>query len=71
MEEDEVRGVLYTIHDELNFSDGDAYPNEEGNICLKFDDKSFVVLTPLMAKRLNRLLDEAIRSSLGMTLSEE
>jgi len=69
--EEEIRGTLFTKYDELNFSDGDAYPNEEGNICVKFDDRSFVVLTPIMAKRLNRLLDEAIRSSLGMVLSEK
>ena len=71
MEEDKISGVLFTKYDELNFFEADAYTNEEGNICVKFDDKSFVVLTPIMAKRLNKLLDEAIRSSLGMVLEEE
>ncbi len=69
--EEEISGVLFTKYDELNFSEGDAYPNQEGNICIKFDEKSFAVLTPVMAKRLNKSLDEAIRSSLGMVLSEE
>ena len=71
MEEFEIRGVLFTKHDELHFSGGDAYPNEEGNICIRLDEKSFAVLTPIMAKRLNKALDEAIRSSLGMVLGEE
>lgn len=71
MGEEKISGVLYTKHDELNFSNADAYPNEEGNICIRLDDISFAVLTPIMAKRLRKALDEAVRSSLGMVLSEE
>jgi hypothetical protein len=71
METERIYGVLYTKYNELNFSDADVYPNEEGNICIKFDEKSFVVLTPIMAKRLRKILDEAVRSSLGMILGEE
>ena len=71
MEEAKISGVLFTKNDELNFSDADAYPNEEGNICIRLDEKSFAVLTPIMAKRLNKALDEAVRSSLGMVLGEE
>jgi hypothetical protein len=71
MDEEKISGVLYTKYDELSFSDADAYTNEEGNICIRLDEKSFAVLTPIMAKRLRKTLDEAIRSSLGMVLSEE
>lgn len=71
MDEEKISGVLYTKYDELNFSNADAYPNEEGNICIRFDEKSFAVLTPIMAKRLRKALDEAVRSSLGMVLSQE
>ena len=71
MEEEKVSGVLFTKHDELNFFDADVFPNEEGNICIRMDEKSFTVLTPIMAKRLNKLLGEAVRSSLGMVLGEE
>jgi hypothetical protein len=48
-----------------------VYPNPEGNICIWLNEKSFVVLTPIMAKRLRNTLDEAIRSALGMVLSEK
>ncbi len=71
MEEDKKRGVLFTKYDELNFFEADAYPNEEGNICIRLDEESFAVLTPIMAKRLNNALDEAVRSSLGMVLGEK
>ena len=71
MEEEKISGVLYTKYDELNFSNAEAYPNEEGNICIKLDEKRFAVLTPIMAKRLRKALDEAVRSSLGMVLGEE
>ena len=71
MGEEKISGVLYTKHDELNFSNADAYPNEEGNICIRLDEKSFAVITPIMAKRLRKVLDEAIRSSLGMVLGQE
>ena len=71
MDEENISGVLYTKHDELSFSYADAFPNEEGNICIWLDEKSFAVLTPIMAKRLRKTLDEAIRSSLGMVLSEK
>lgn len=71
MEEENISGVLTTKRDELNFFEGDAYPNQEGNVCVRFDEESYMVLTPVMAKRLNKKIDEAIRSSLGMVLSEE
>jgi len=71
MEEEKISGVLYTKHEELYFSNADAYPNEEGNICISLDENSFAVLTPIMAKRLRKALDEAVRSSLGMMLGEE
>ncbi len=71
MDQEKISGVLYTKYDELNFSNADAFPNEEGNICLSLDEKSFAVLTPIMAKRLRKALDEAIRSSLSMVLSEK
>jgi len=71
MDEEKISGTLFTKHDELNFSDADAYPNGEGNICLSLDEKNFAVLTPVMAKRLRKALDEAIRSSIGMVLGEE
>lgn len=66
MEEDKISGVLTTKHDELNFSNADAFPNEEGNICIWLDEKSFAVLTPLMAKRLNKVINEAVMSSLDL-----
>jgi hypothetical protein len=71
MDEEKISGVLYTKHDELSFSNADVYPNSEGNICIWLNEKSFVVLTPIMAKRLRNTLDEAIRSALGMVLSEK
>jgi len=70
MEEDKISGVLFTKYNELNFFGADAYPNEEGNICIRLDEESFAVLTPIMAKRLNTAIDEAVRSSLGMVLGE-
>ena len=71
MDEEKISGALYTKYDELNFSNADAYPNEEGNISISLNKESFAVLTPIMAKRLRKTLDEAIRSSIGMALSEE
>ncbi|MFT7158628.1 MAG: hypothetical protein ACI8Q1_003661 [Parvicella sp.] len=71
MDENNISGVLFTKHDELHFSNADAFANKEGNICVWLDDKSFAVLTPIMAKRLNKVLDEAVRSSLGMVLGEK
>ncbi len=71
MDEEKISGVLFTKHDELNFSHADAYPNEEGNICIRLDEKTFAVLTPIMAKRLSKALDGSIRSSIGMVLGEE
>lgn len=71
MDENKISGVLFTKHDELNFFNADAFPNEEGNICIWLNERSFAVLTPVMAKRLNKVLDEAIRSSLSMVLGEE
>ena len=71
MNEDNISGVLFTKHDELQFSNADAFTNDEGNICVWLDEKSFAVLTPIMAKRLNKALDEAVRSSLGMVLGEK
>lgn len=68
---EKISGVLFTKYDELNFSNADAYPNEEGNICISLDENSFAVFTPIMAKRLRKALDEAVRSSLGMVLGEE
>ncbi len=52
MQEENISGVLYTKYDEVNFSCADVYPNEEGNICIKIDKDSWIVLTPIMAKRL-------------------
>lgn len=69
--DEKVTATLTTKHDECFFSNIDAYPNTEGNICIRFDDKSHLVLTPLMAKRLNKLLGEAIRTSISMVLSED
>ena len=71
MEEENISGVLYTKHDELSFSNADAYPNQEGNICISLDEKNYAILTPIMAKRLRKALDEAVRSALGMVLGEE
>jgi len=71
MEDENIQGTLLTEYDELNFSNGDAYANPEGNICIKFDDKNFTIFTPVMAKRLNKLIDEAVRESLGMVLGQE
>jgi hypothetical protein len=72
MEEDRnICGVLYTKHDELNFTNADAYSNDAGNICIRLDDESFAVMTPIMAKRLRKALDEAIRSAVGMVLGED
>jgi hypothetical protein len=69
--DEKIIGTLTTRQDEYFFSDIDAYPNKEGNICVKFDDQSHFVLTPLMATRLNKSLGDAIRSSIGMVLSED
>ncbi|MFT5814787.1 MAG: hypothetical protein ACI9VT_002555 [Psychroserpens sp.] len=71
MENVDISGVLTTKRDELDFTGGDAYSNKEGNICIRFDEDSYAVLTPVMAKRLNKLISEAVSSSLGMVLSEE
>jgi hypothetical protein len=71
MEEENISGVLTTERDELNFFEADVYPNQEGNICIRFDEKSYAVLSPMMAKKLNKLIDESVRSSLGMLLSQE
>lgn len=71
MREENISGVLYTKHDELNFSNADAYPNQEGNICISLDENSYAILTPIMAKRLRKALDEALRSALSMVLGEE
>jgi hypothetical protein len=70
MNEEKISGELITKRDELTFRDADAYANSEGNIYVRFDDESGLLLTPIMAKRLNKLIDEAIRSSLSMVLSE-
>lgn len=71
MEEENISGVLYTKHDEPNFSNADAYPNKEGNICISLEENSYVILTPIMAKRLRRALDEAVRSALSTVLGKE
>lgn len=73
MNEENISGQIRTKRDELDFFKADAYPNTEGNVCIRFDEDedSFMVLTPIMAKRFSKLIDEAARSSLSMILSEE
>ena len=71
MQEENISGVLYTKYDEVNFSCADVYPNEEGNVCIKIDKDSWIVLTPMLAKRLKGCLSQSINSSLGMILGEE
>ena len=71
LEEEKISGLLTTKCDELSFFDAGAYPNTEGNICVRLDEESYMVLTPVMAKRLNKQIEESVRSSLGMVLSEQ
>lgn len=71
MDEEKISGVLYTKYDEQSFFGADVFQNEEGNICIWLDEKSFVVLTTVMAKRLRKTLDEAIRTSLARMLGED
>ena len=71
MSEDLFSGTLTTKRDELNFFEVDVFPNSEGNVCIYFEEGNYLALTPLMAKKLNKSLDEAIRASLAMVLSQE
>lgn len=71
MEEGKISGILYTKYEERNFFGADVFQNEEGNICIWLDEESFVVLTTIMAKRLRKTLDEAIRASLASMLGED
>jgi hypothetical protein len=68
MDNVDISGVLTTKRDELDFTDGDAYANKEGNICIRFDEDSYAILTPVMAKRLNKLISEAVSSSLALLI---
>lgn len=69
--DEKFTGTLFTKHDELNFFNAETFANKEGNICISFDGQSYCVLTPLMAKRLNFMLGEAIRTSIGMIMSQK
>mgnify|MGYP003457824089 CR=1 FL=1 len=71
IDEPKICGEVFTKRDEFNFFAADVYPNQEGNICIRLDDESHIILSPIMAKRLRSKIDEAIRDSLGMVLAEE
>lgn len=70
MKEENISGQITTSRDEVSFFEVDAYPNDEGNVCISFDENSYMILTPIMAKRFSKLIDEAARSTLSMIMSE-
>ena len=71
MYEETFSGKLITKHDTCEFLSADAYPDHEGNVLVKFDDNSYLTLTPVMAKKLVNSLNEAIESAIEMILSEK
>jgi len=66
-----ICGEVTTRRDDFSFFDADVYPDQEGNICIRLDDDSYIILSPIMAKRFKNKIDEAIRESLAMVLSQE
>ena len=61
---------MFTRHMNEEFFDGQVYINEMGNVCLYLDDENFLVLTPVMAKRLAEALNQAGREALANLLTE-
>lgn len=68
--DDQIHLELWTKHSHDTFLKADAFVNESGNVCLYLDEKNFAEMSPLMAKRLSKRLEEASRDALTKLISE-